>query len=309
METGEVSTYLTLPVDVYIKDIDFYNGDLYLSGNYRDELEGHIFTYIKEPEIEIYARIVDLTYPETVEVGAQLSVDVIVGYSLPESTSVKTCIYDPTSEQYLDEINVELHGVGQEVIRFDLIAPMYLGDFPLQADISYMEEGVYVMSDTGAVETFTISFESGSYAYIESIEYPDTVEPEEYFEAQITYSYYFNTPTNVTLKLINDMEMQDSTWSIREEEHTETVTLTGKAPSEEGIIDFTVDISWLSDGSWVYNDEDSEYIFSVSVVAAEDVLIDVEEDGGGIPGYPVSAVLAGLIIFMILSLQQNKPTI
>ncbi len=152
--------------------------------------------------------------------------------------------------------------------------------------------------DVYLVKTDSKGGEEDTYtALIVGLEAPYEVEAGESFTMELTVSYEFTIPTEMSPG-IYDVETETfiaEVYETLEGEGTKTYIFELTAPEEETTWALTAGVWYHSEGELLHDEVGWVESFNIQV-------IELNENGGGIPGFPIEAIIIGLLIgFTLLS--------
>lgn len=225
--------------------------------------------------------------------GQTITVTVELGWDFPSVTQISPGIYDPLTEEYLVEDFYNVEDSGYNNVTLSFTSPDTDGVYEYEVDVYYDDDG-WQMSDTG-YEEYTITIQVGSVviadyeAWVTDIEAPVQVEPGEVFNVTVRVEVSFPTLTwfNVAItepdtgEVVNEIDDQ-----ILGDEITE-YWFEVVAPENEGPYSLLVSVIFETSQGWSFT-EDAAKSFEVNVIGP----------GKGIPGYPLSSLLLGSLIYL-----------
>lgn len=143
-------------------------------------------------------------------------------------------------------------------------------------------------------------------AFIVDVEAPSQVFTGESFTVEITVSYEFTYPTELG-PVVFDVEPElwiSGNHETLVGEGTKKYSLELTAPDEETTWILEASVGFYSEEGWTYDENGSVEAFEVAVKLVE----EVDNGGGEIPGFPVSAIVLGIsLAFLILTNSRRSP--
>ena len=181
-------------------------------------------------------------------------------------------------------------------MQIETIKQGYVDSNPLTLTPETYIEQITNLGNLG-IHTPGLDANASEYVVITDVESPVTVGAGEKVTLTVTMNYSFNEITLIDIGIYDygtETYLFEETYWV-EGTGTEDYVLQFKAPSQEGVLDLEVSVLYLKEDMWVVPEDDQWYRnFTIEVT------------NPGIPGYPLAAIITGIILYVYLGRQLTR---
>jgi len=184
-------------------------------------------------------------------------------------------------------------------MKIEVVKQGYTDTNPLILDTNNYDTLIVTNGNLGS-HTPGIDSSQAEYLIINQLDYPTTVETGETITLTATLEYSFNELTHISLGIYDyasESNVFDEYYWVQGTE-VEEYTVQLVAPDSEQTLELEANVVFQQDETWYYTDGDEwNTYFTIEVVGPS----------GGIPSYPLTAILLGLTLFVFLF--QKRPRV
>jgi len=172
----------------------------------------------------------------------------------------------------------------------EVIKPGYIDTDPLQLDLDTYENTISSQGNLGS-HTPTITSSAGEYVIIADLDSPQAVETGSTATITVTLDYSFNEITQISIGIYDytsETNIAEEYYWVQGTEF-EAFILQLTSPDSATTLNLEANVVFMQGEEWYYTDGDQWYV---------NFTVDVEKPSGGIPGYPIYALLTGLSVYL-----------
>jgi len=222
------------------------------------------------------AQLTEVEAPSEIGTGETFTVTITVDYDFSEPTEISPGIYDPAADEWIAEEYDTLEGRGTKTYSFELTAPEEETTWALEASVWYHLEGEWTHNEEEYSDAFEVEI-TGAYVFsakLVEVEAPSTVQAGEDVTIELTVSYDFSEPTEVSPGIYDPAtdELIAEEYDTLEGKGTKAYSFDLTAPSEEKTWELEASVYYKVDEEWLHDETGWGEAFEVEVEG---------KDGGG----------------------------